>query len=100
VKSAALLRIGEWGVFMSDPLDSIPLADVPAAIARLLGRLSARPASTKADDALNPAEAAKLLHVSRKYVYAHVRDLGGRRLGKGPRAPIRFSRRALTARLG
>ena len=81
-------------------LDSIPLADVPGAIARLLARLSARPATVKADDALTPAQAAKLLGMSRKYVYAHVRELGGVRLGKGPKAPIRFFRRKLLARLG
>jgi excisionase family DNA binding protein len=88
---------------MSVDLDAIPLEQVPAAIAKLSARLlQQRPerSSARADDALTPAEAAKLLHVSRKYVYAHVRDLGGVRLGKGPRARVRFSRRKLLARLG
>lgn len=48
-----------------------------------------------ADDLLSPAEAAKLLHVSTKYLYGHARELGVVRLGKGPRGRLRFRRSRL-----
>ena len=38
------------------------------------------------------AEVAEWLGVSRDYVYEHAEDLGGFRLGDGPKAPLRFDR--------
>lgn len=35
-------------------------------------------------------DVAALLEVSRDFVYAHWRDLGGRKLAQSPKAPIRF----------
>jgi hypothetical protein len=39
---------------------------------------------------LDAATVAQRLGVSREYVYSHARELGGRKLGNGPKAPWRF----------
>jgi excisionase family DNA binding protein len=92
----------------SDPfaaLDALPAAAIPAAISFLSAKLMAAPiggattAPPIADELLTPEQAAKLLRVSRKYVYSHVRELGGTRLGKGERARIRFRRSAILTRI-
>ena len=59
---------------------------LPAAIARLAARILTAPktsvaATAVSDDLLTLKQAAGLLHVSPKYVYGHVRELGGVRLG-------------------
>jgi hypothetical protein len=87
-----------------DLLDAIPAEAIPAAIARLAARAMATPNTSaklapEADELLNPEQAAAVLHTSRKYVYAHVRELGGVRLGRGPRARLRFARSKLLARI-
>jgi hypothetical protein len=54
-------------------------------------------ADLRAAELLTAAEAAVLLRVARKFIYAHAPALGGWRL-LGDRGPWRFSRRALLAR--
>jgi len=87
-------------------LDAIPAEQIAAAIARLAARAMATPAtvpsgvSVAPDELLTPQQAAKLLRVSRKYVYGHVRELGGVRLGEGDHARIRFQRSKVLARIG
>jgi helix-turn-helix protein len=71
-------------------LDAIPVAQVPAAIARLAARVMA-PADP-ADELLNVDDVARLLKVTPKFVYAHGDDLGAVRLS---RRKVRFSRRAV-----
>jgi len=39
---------------------------------------------------LTPDQVAELLSVTRGYVYEHAAELGGRRLGSGPKARLRF----------
>jgi hypothetical protein len=85
-------------------LDAIPPESIPAAIARLAARAMvaapvAPPAAAQADELLGPDAAAKLLHVSRRYVYVHAHELGAIRLGKGTRGRLRFSRAKLLARV-
>jgi hypothetical protein len=55
---------------------------------------------TSADEyeLLTAAEAASVLRVARKFVYAHAKELGGSRL-LGDRGPWRFQRRQLLARV-
>ena len=82
-------------------LDAIPPASIPAAIAYLADRMALAPKSEPRGapaetDVLTADEVAKLLKVDRTYVYAHRRALGGKRLGE---RKLRFSRRAITARL-
>jgi hypothetical protein len=51
-----------------------------------------------ATDLLDAASVAATLGVSRDYVYAHWQELGGKRLGSGPRGRLRFDLdRALAA---
>lgn len=77
---------------------------IPAAIARLAARAMV-PAPTAvseaavADDLLGPDAAAKVLGVSRRFIYSHCRELGGIRLGKGTRGRLRFNRSKLLARV-
>jgi hypothetical protein len=54
-------------------------------------------ADLRAAELLTAAEAAVLLRVARKFIYAHASALGGWRL-LGDRGPWRFSRRELLAR--
>ncbi len=91
-------------------LDAIPPDQIPAAIAHLAARILTSVSTTEvktsatsaevSDDLLTPAQAAALLHVSRKYIYDHVRELGGVRIGRGPRARLRFARSKVLARIG
>ena len=87
-----------------DLLDTIPIEVVPTAILRLSARLVAMPktgdtVSPVSDELLNPKQAAALLHTSVKYIHGHIRDLGGVRLGRGPRARLRFKRATLLGRV-
>ena len=84
-------------------LDAIPVESIPAAIARLAARamvpVPVPTSAAQADELLGPDAAAKLLHVSRRYVYVHSGELGAIRLGKGSRGRLRFSRTKLLARV-
>jgi hypothetical protein len=86
-------------------LDALAISAIPAAIGFLSAKLMAAPAGAAPnaapapDELLDPTQAAKLLHVSRKFVYSNVRALGGVRLGKGPRARLRFKRSVILARV-
>jgi excisionase family DNA binding protein len=66
------------------------ISDCGAAHSVLLAELSAPVA--REDRVVSATEAARLLGVSRRWVYAHAHDLGGVRLGP---TTIRFSTRAL-----
>ena len=78
-------------------IDAIPADAIPAAIARLAARAMTTPPATlprretSAAALLTPDQAAKLLGMSRKYVYRHSRELGAIRLGRGSRGRLRFS---------
>jgi hypothetical protein len=48
---------------------------------------------------LTAAEVAKQYGLSRGWVYKHARDLGGQRMGTGPKARLRFRAREVQARL-
>jgi excisionase family DNA binding protein len=74
-----------------EALDAIPVAQVPAAIARLTTRLMTPP--DPADELLDVAQVAALLRVPPKFVYAHADDLGAVRLS---RRKVRFSRKTVT----
>ena len=79
---------------MSDTLavlDAIPVAQVPAAIARLTTRLLTPP--DPADELLDVADVARLLKVTKKFCYAHSAELGALRLS---RRKLRFSRKTVT----
>ena len=49
--------------------------------------------------ALTAAEVAKRYGLSRAWVYKHARDLGGQRMGTGPKARLRFRSHEVQARL-
>jgi hypothetical protein len=49
--------------------------------------------------ALTAAEVAKRYGLSRGWVYKHARDLGGQRMGTGPKARLRFRSHEVQARL-
>lgn len=51
---------------------------------------AARPASDPGSTCLTVSQVAARYGVSRSWVYAHQRELGAMRLGKGPRARLRF----------
>jgi pantoate kinase len=82
-------------VLTQDDVDAIA-----EATAERLARLVSSPAATFA--LVDARRLAAELGVSVDYVYAHARELGGVRLGSGPKARIRFdldrARRALEAR--
>ena len=61
---------------------------IAQATAERLARLIASPGSTFAF--VDARKLAAELGVSVDYVYAHARELGGVRLGSGPKARIRF----------
>jgi hypothetical protein len=62
--------------------------DVEAVAARVVQLLSEwRETPVRYVDA---AALARTLKVKREWVYAHARELGGLRLGDGPKAPLRF----------
>ena len=99
----------------SDPRSVLDALPVEAIAAYLADKLLAQPARSVTttdrtpDEFLSPAEAAKLLNVSRKYVYGHVRELGGVRMGqpsargrlvaRQDRRRIRFLRSVILARI-
>jgi len=81
-----------------DALEAIPAEQIPAVLLRLAAQIMATPVPTQhgphgkaADELLNPEQAAKLLRVSKKYIYRHARELGAIRLGGGSRGRLRFS---------
>ena len=83
-----------------DVLDSIPVEQVPAAIARLAARAMTPNvgAATVAppDELLTPAETAKLLKLDDvRQVYRRAKSLGAIHMGRR----LRFSRRKVLARL-
>jgi hypothetical protein len=68
---------------------------VDAIAQRVAELLRAGPARSRLVDATTVAE---VLSVSRDYVYAHASELGGERIGDGPRGRLRFDLdRALAA---
>jgi len=79
---------------MSDTLavlDAIPVAQVPAAIARLTTRLLTPP--DPADELLTVDDVARLLKVTKKFCYNNAAALGVVRLS---RRKVRFSRKTVT----
>jgi excisionase family DNA binding protein len=78
-----------------EALDGVPPESIPAAIAHLSARLlqAPRPESTGADEQLSVDDAARLLHVSRRFVWTHARELGATRVSA---RKIVLSRRRLT----
>jgi hypothetical protein len=48
---------------------------------------------------LTAADVAKQYGLSRGWVYKHARDLGGQRMGTGPKARLRFRSHEVQARL-
>jgi excisionase family DNA binding protein len=76
-----------------DVLDSIPLTQVPAAIARLAARLLQESAPSEEDDPLlTPEQVAELLGVDKRFVYRHSDQLGAVRLSS---RALRFPRSAV-----
>ncbi len=76
-------------------LDAVPVESIPAALAHLTARLLAapRPESAAApDQQLTVEQASRLLHVTRRFVWNHARELGATRVS--PRR-ILLSRRRL-----
>lgn len=75
--------------------------DVEAVAARVAELLAAQPTTRGGTRLVSAADAARALGVSREWVYAHVDELGGIRLGPvgpGRRPPVRFDLdRALAA---
>lgn len=65
-------------------LDDDDIEAIEAIFSRLL--TGARPRAELVD----AATLAGLLGVSRDYIYRHRQELGGRKIGAGPKAPIRF----------
>jgi len=63
-------------------LDAITPEQVPAAILRLSARLIATPREDAAtpDEQLSVDEAARLLRVTRRFVWNHARELGATRV--------------------
>jgi len=74
-------------------LDAVPTEQVPAAILRLSARLVAAPRPEAPDDLLTVEQAAALLRQSRRWVWAHARELGGVR--SSPRKLLLSRRRVL-----
>jgi len=76
-------------------LDAIPAGELPAAILRLSARLVAIPCEEPAapDEQLSVDEAARLLHVTKRFVWNHARELGATRVSA---RKIVLSRRRLT----
>ena len=64
-----------------------------AEVREQLGESKSRthPGFEQPESMLDVAEVAERLRVSRDYVYAHARDLGGEKLGTSPKAPWRFN---------
>jgi len=77
-------------------LDAIPAEQVPAAIARLAARAMQQALQgdvATPDETLTVEQAAKLLHVTRRFVWNHARELGATRVSE---RKIVLSRRRLT----
>jgi predicted DNA-binding transcriptional regulator AlpA len=67
-----------------------------ARLDRASGRDAAdRPTRARSDRLLSAAEVADYLGVERSFVYEHASELGVRRLGDGPKAPLRFKLSAI-----
>lgn len=66
-------------------------ADVDAIAERLAERMSI----SSPDRLMTVPEVAERLACSTDWVYEHARELGVRRLGDGPVAPLRFDRRRI-----
>lgn len=80
------------------PDDLAMLAELVAD--RLAARLSEATRQTRAPDHwLTAAEVAQRFGVTRSLIYAHARELGGVRVGDGPKAPWRFKAAEVDARL-
>ncbi len=75
-------------------LDAVPVESIPAAIARLAARAMQAPRGDPAtpDEQLTVEQAARLLHVSRRWIWENARVLGATRVS--PRKLL-FSRRRL-----
>ena len=72
---------------MTDPLkllDTIEPALIAPALVRLAARLTivAQTVHEADGELLAPEQVAQLLHMSRKFVYANARSLGGVRIGR------------------
>jgi hypothetical protein len=61
--------------------------------------VSALLAESSGNPLITVDEAARALRVERGYLYRRVEDLGGIRLGAGPKAPIRFPAAILAERI-
>lgn len=72
-------------------------ADVEAIAARVVQMLDRPPPAAEA--MVGVAELARLLDVSRGFIYAHADDLGVVRMGKGTRARLRFDPEVARTRL-
>ncbi len=62
----------------------------PDEIADLRAQLDGQPVSVTGEELVDAATLARRLGVSRDYVYAHRKELGGEPLGNGPRPRLRF----------
>jgi hypothetical protein len=71
--------------------------DIEAIARRVTQLLSTHPSGVVYIDA---RELAERLGVERSWVYAHARELGGVRLGDGPRARLRFDVERVRGMLG
>jgi hypothetical protein len=71
--------------------------DIEAIAHRVAQLVSAQPSGVVYVDARGLAER---LGVERSWVYAHARELGGVRLGEGPRARLRFDIELVRGMLG
>ncbi|HYL56525.1 MAG TPA: hypothetical protein VEU73_13215 [Gemmatimonadales bacterium] len=66
-------------------LDGIPPESIPAAIARLAARAmeqAPRDDAAAPDEQLSVDDAAKLLHVTRRFIWQHRQELGGVKLSE------------------
>jgi hypothetical protein len=68
-------------------LDDEDIEAIEAMVSRLL---AVSPAIQPPPELVDAATLARALGVSREFVYRHQRELGARRIGTGPKAPIRF----------
>jgi hypothetical protein len=64
-------------------------------IDRIAERVAERLREPTRSQLVDAATLAGQLGVSRDFVYAHARALGGKRLGRGPRERLRFDRERL-----
>jgi excisionase family DNA binding protein len=86
------------GLELADVLDDQALDQLAEALAPRLAR-ALRDLPAEPTRWLTAAQVARLLGVSRDYVYTHADEIGAERLGTGPRARLRFDARKLEGRV-